>query len=423
MAENTPLHGRGADSSEIQENSPQDHHSPLPSDHLPLLAPNPIDRFYATPAFVGWMAIISATLGIIGLFPIFYDVFFNQHSVPATVILSVCFTLLVVVVAWASNELRKNHRLEQRSLELTKAIQQHALESHASETELKVRIEQEVEINRSHRTRELFLSGLFRDIARSRAEHSANLYALQSSILSTPSPSKIMFEKAWSQQLTFLDDYCGFVSRLFTTTKGVQCCANVKVIWDSRVASAFEDVLNTEFGCDSSIVPIEHVAYQTLSRCQASRNSDRAVGEQDEPRMMPENVVFRGIYRKKISRFISDDIIEDVRKWRLNPAVDAFQFPDEETPYSKFLSVPIYVEGQRTRNNSIYIEKFYRLIGYLSVDNESIDTKFDTTVDLAMSAQMAFDIASSFYEYFRCVKHLESRLRGAVEMYGVEEEG
>jgi hypothetical protein len=55
----------------------------------------------------------------------------------------------------------------------------------------------------------------------------------------------------------------------------------------------------------------------------------------------------------------------------------------------------------------------------LSVDNESIDNNFDTAVDLPISMQMAFDIASSFYEYFRCVKHLENRLKDG----GLDDEG
>lgn len=374
------------------------------------------EKWFASHNFLTWLTVLSFVLGIIAILPLIGMIFSDDVSRSVAFVLSVCVTLLVVVLLWAVTELRRNHRLKMEAKRDRAAHLAKIQEMREGRSVLERELRLQSELNRTKASIQQSIANIFRDIARRRAMHSTALYSLQAAILSLPIVDKKTFYPSWEQQQRFLEAYCSLSSQLFTTIKGAQCCTNIKVVWDATLWPEFRDLPFTEFGIDRSAVDAGKVAYKTVSRCLISSSNGRASGEQSERRELPENIILRRIFRGRYQHFISNDISADVDDWRervRNREYGPFKFPDLETDkyYKSLLIVPLQIDVLGESSSEESSKKYHRFIGFLSIDAMDEGVQFDTNLDLVLASQIAFDLTSSFFEYFRCLRHLDHRLK------------
>ncbi len=378
------------------------------------------DKWFSSPRFTGFLTVLATLIAAASTIPLFYSAFTPTASRTLVFVLGLTTAVLVFLALWATSELRKNHHLRisreradlrRRQTEATLQVRERELSDTRRQQQNSANMQLALSAAQSSQTHSISL--IFRDIARARAIHSTRLYNIQDFIMRDPSREDALFLTSWRLQRDFLYYYCSLASRLFTLTKGHQCGANIKILWNGALWPSLTDLHHTEFGADPSRVSPKDVVYQTIARDIISFNDGRLVGEDSLPRKLNDNVIYRRIYQGRITNFTSNNILSDIADWQESArkhSIPPFIFPDDETPehYTRIMACPIKVDGTLSLDG-ISSQDFNRLIGFLSLDSASIDVEFDKTIDIAICEQLSYDLASSLFEYFRCVRHMKNK--------------
>jgi len=145
-------------------------------------------------------------------------------------------------------------------------------------------------------------------------------------------------------------------------------------------------------------------------------NDGRGSDESSQTRKLSENFIFRRIFAKRLPYFKSSNMAADVVEWKSGETqgnIRPFQFPDQQTPqyYRSLFVFPIEFEGTSERGQDIRLiaDRIELLLGFLSIDSPD-RVEFGSEFDLKTGDEFVNGIVSSFFEYFRCVKHLENRV-------------
>lgn len=395
---------------EETENAPDS--GALPSSYEPPKKP----RFWESPELMAFLTIMGLLLAA---FPIFESIYKGRahfedyrHLIffgPLTIIVAVYCVVLIHRTQKANHEIRIRHN---RAL---------ILQTRNADLETQLNLSEEIRATwfENRDKKELELSDLFLKIARLRAAHSFTLYALQSRILELSSNKRLanaIFETSWTRQRNFLLRYCHLVSEIYTLQKDEVCCASVKVFFDAAHAND-HSLIRTHYGVARSVEPAR-VLYKTIARCTRSLDDGRTSDETTESRVLDENFIFRRLFLQQYQwqRFCTSDIDEEVAAWRKGEAsgdYPKFKYPDERTlNYYRSLSVaPILFNGtiEHPEGSTVRSEQLELFIGVLSIDSKA-KVSFDSEWDRKTTDELVNGIISSFFEYFRCVKHLERRI-------------
>jgi hypothetical protein len=370
--------------------------------------------WFSSSSFVGWSTILGLLTTYVTLYGFLYTIFTKQEpdNVKITIILAAVATLGLSVASIF--ELRRNYRLKSAVAQHVQLEALNASERHRLESDIREQHDLRIELLRSRDQKEVFIGELFRDLARARATHSLMLYALQEMLFASRYSKEAFFEKSWERQRAFLDEYCTTASRLFTTLKGKQCCVNVKIVWDFSSGSTLNDSIQSVLGIDPKTLTAARAVYQTIARCFISRNDSRLVGDPDriERRSVQDNMIFRKLFSGGMIHFISNNIRADREKWLREASAgqeSLFSYPDDATTayYTKIMVVPIAASMDANIQGFALPNRTERLIGFLSLDTLDTSIEFDKLLDLALITQIAFDIASSFCEYLKCIRCLQ----------------
>jgi hypothetical protein len=370
--------------------------------------------------FLGSVGVIALVLSVLGVVPIYVSYFGGVKIDGSLELVSIITgTLLVLFVIVASYMLWSNHRLINNAFTSKHAESKAYHEIETLKLQLAKETETREDLRRDRDRAALTLSEKFRELAQSRKSHSTYLYALQTLIHDTPDIdlAQSIFSSSWDRHRHFLHEYCTSVSSIFTAIEGRQCCASIKIAWDSSLHK-FNDLRHTEYGVDPRTSP-HLVAYRTIARCYTSTHDFQRPIEESDDRIIAENIIYRRLYGKLITVFPSSDIQREITQWReqlarANPAqpLRPFTFPDGDTPYKSMLALPLFVNTEVTRSEGTRIraKSLEFFLGVLSIDSkDTVD--FTALQHTKVGFQIADDIVSCCFEYFRCVKHLEYRLR------------
>lgn len=365
------------------------------------------------------LTIVSLILAVFALYPIIQSIRTGVEPSPSMkYFMALASVFVVFFLAWCGYQFTRNRHL-------ANSISLHRRDAQASATrakKLETDLEQERELRKIillDRDRHYRTSvELFRNFARRRAAHSVGLYGLSRSILSSaePVPEPEVVSSARALEKTALQDFCTYVSQIFSHLKGRQCCANIKVIFDTQDAAPMT-LAFTEFGLKRGSIPESRIGYFTVARCYTSAHDGRTMGTAIPRRMVMENIILRELLDGTKDHFKENDMANRIKQWRekvVSGETRDFKFPDEEATkyYNALIIQPLVVSQkvERTAGEKLHVEHVEQFIGFLLIDSKGEGVEFDD-VDLTVAEEFAQGVISMAYEYFSYVRQLKSTRR------------
>jgi hypothetical protein len=352
------------------------------------------ESFLSSPRVTAWVTFASFIVGVIGLIPSAAAAI--GYPVPGVeFVFGFMLAFVFLVSLYAVAQSKRHYATEMAALRMIRGLKQ----SKAGLQQRLTSAEQaNTDLKQAGVERNKYVCEMFRSLAKRRALSSLSLNMMRESSTDTDLGRAAQLRTEWLIYKEFLKTYCTLVSDLFTKTKGGRCHCNIKLFFMADDIGREHQDIDFGVGQDSRIA--QDTYYITVANCHHSGEEQRFVEHNCAPVLVSENVIFRRMF-VDCKSFISNDIPASIDGWQeetVSNYRNPFKYPDKNplNYLRRMMASPIYVFGQFQSREGV--APFERIIGVLTVDANEIDG-FDETTDQIYCEQLAYDLASSYFEY------------------------